>query len=78
MTTTQKINRVENLKNFSAALILCVSINGFSISANAQQQFTHTATYLFTFHSIPQSGIKQKCYCPALLNKIGLKNQHKQ
>jgi hypothetical protein len=73
MAMTQKINRVEHLKKNSAALI----INGFSISDNAQRQFTHTATYLFTFHSILQSGIKQKCYCPALLNKIGLKNQHK-
>ena len=75
MTTTQKINRAERLKFFSVALILCISINGFSISANAQQQFTHTATYLFTFHSIPQSGIKQKCYCPALHITIGLKKQ---
>lgn len=78
MTTTQKINRVDHFKKISAALIRCISINGFSIGANAQQQFIDTATYLFTFHSLPQSGIKQKCYCPALLNKIGLKNQHKQ
>lgn len=43
MTKIKKINRIVTCKLFAGALMLCISINGFSFNSQAQQQFIHVA-----------------------------------